>query len=62
VLKKTQQNKGFVAEYMALFDQHLAQTGWSTVDLWQRFYNGLNDCIKDRLAETHQPIGTLDEL
>jgi hypothetical protein len=61
-LKKTQQNKGSVAEYMALFDQYATGTGWSAVDLRQQFYDGLNDHVKDCLAETHQPTGTLDEL
>jgi hypothetical protein len=61
-LKRTQQNKGTVAEYMAMFDQYAGQTGWSPVDLWQCFYDGLNDHVKDALASTHQPIGTIDEL
>jgi hypothetical protein len=62
VLKRTQQNKGTVAKYMALFNQYAGQTGWSPVDLRQRFYDGLNDRVKDTLAGTHQPIGTIDEL
>jgi hypothetical protein len=61
-LKRTRQNKGTVAEYMAMFDQYAGQTGWSPVDLWQRFYDSLNDRVKDALAGTHQPIGTIDEL
>jgi hypothetical protein len=32
-LKKVQQKNGTVAEYTSLFDQYLAQTGWSLVDL-----------------------------
>jgi hypothetical protein len=55
-LKRTRQNKGTVAEYMAMFDQYAGQTGWSPVDLRQRFYDGLNDRVKDALA------GTIDEL
>jgi hypothetical protein len=47
---------------MALFDQYTMQTGWSSVDLQQHFYDGLNDHIKDKLAETHQPISTINEL
>jgi hypothetical protein len=47
---------------MAMFDQYAGQTGWSPVDLRQRFYDGLNDRVKDALAGTHQPIGTIDEL
>jgi hypothetical protein len=61
-LKRTRQNKGTVAEYMALFDQYVGQTGWSPVDLQQRFYDGLNNRVKDMLASTHQPISTIDEL
>jgi hypothetical protein len=61
-LKRTRQNKGTVAEYMAMFNQYAGQTGWSPVDLWQHFYDGLNDCVKDALAGTHQPIGTIKEL
>jgi hypothetical protein len=61
-LKRTRQNKGTVAEYMAMFDQYAGQTGWSPVDLRQRFYDSLNDRVKDALAGTHQPIGTIDEL
>jgi hypothetical protein len=61
-LKCTRQNKGTVAEYMAMFDQYAGQTGWSPVDLRQRFYDGLNDHVKDVLAGTHQPIGTIDKL
>jgi hypothetical protein len=38
---------------MAMFDQYVGQTGWSPVDLRQRFYDGLNDHVKDALAGTH---------
>jgi hypothetical protein len=62
VLKRTRQNKGTVAKYMAMFDQYAGQTGWSPVDLRQHFYDSLNDRVKDALAGTHQPIGTIDEL
>jgi hypothetical protein len=62
VLKRTRQNKGTVAEYMAQFDQYAGQTGWSPVDLWQHFYDGLNNHVKDMLASTHQPIGTINKL
>jgi hypothetical protein len=61
-LKRTRQNKGTVAEYMAMFNQYAGQTGWSPVDLRQCFYDSLNDHIKDVLAGTHQPIGTIDKL
>jgi hypothetical protein len=47
---------------MAQFNQYAGQTGWSPVDLWQRFYDGLNDHVKDALAGTHQPIGTINKL
>ena len=47
---------------MAKFDQHTGQTGWSAADHRQRFYDGLNDRIKDTLSYTDLPIATFDEL
>jgi hypothetical protein len=61
-LKKVQQKNGTVAEYTSLFDQYLAQTGWSLVDLRQRYYDGLNDRIKDRLSEIPTPPANLADL
>ena len=62
VLKHIKQGKNSVAEYQARFDQFTSQTGWSDADHRTRFYNGLSEAIKDSLAITDQPIGTLTEL
>src|ERR1700761_6328379 len=61
-LKTLQQGKDSVAEYQAKFDQFTAQTGWSDADHRTRFYDGLNDAIKDNLAISDRSIGTLSEL
>jgi hypothetical protein len=61
-LKKVRQKNGTVAEYTSLFDQYSAQTGWSLVDLRQRYYDGLNDCVKDRLSEIPTPPADLADL
>jgi hypothetical protein len=61
-LKKIRQGKGSVPEYMAQFDQHTGQTGWSDADHRQRFYDGLSEFVKDGLALTDRPIGTFDEV
>jgi hypothetical protein len=60
--RKYNKKNGTVAEYMSLFNQYLAQTGWSLVDLRQRYYNGLNDRIKDRLSEIPTPPADLADL
>ena len=51
-----------MAEFMAKFDQHTSQTGWSSADHRQHFYDGLNDHIKNTLSYTDLPIGTFEEL
>jgi Retrotransposon gag protein len=61
-LKKLKQGKDSVAEYISKFDQYTTQTGWSDADHRQRFYDGLNDKIKDVLAYTDQTITTLTQL
>ena len=61
-LKNLKQGKNSVAEFMAKFDQHTGQTGWSPADHRQRFYDGLNDRIKDTLSYTDLPIATFEEL
>ena len=61
-LKNLKQGKNSVAEFMAKFDQHTGQTGWSPADHCQCFYDGLNDRIKDTLSYTDLPIATFDEL
>jgi hypothetical protein len=61
-LKKIQQGKGSVPEYMAQFDQHTGQTGWSDANHRQHFYNGLSEGVKDGLALTDRCIGTFNEV
>src|ERR1700761_7286022 len=61
-LKSLKQGKDSVAEYQAKFDQFTNQTGWSDADHRTRFYNGLNETIKDNLAISDRPIGMLVEL
>jgi hypothetical protein len=61
-LKKVRQKNSTVAEYTSLFDQYSAQTGWSLVNLRQRYYNGLNDRVKDRLSEIPTPPADLADL
>src|ERR1700761_6861835 len=51
-----------MAEYQAKFDQFTAQTGWSDADHQTHFYDGLNETIKDNLAISDWPIGTLTGL
>ena len=62
VLKQLKQGRDSMAEYQAKFDQFTAQTGWSDTDHRTCFYNGLNETIKDNLAISDRPIGTLTEL
>ena len=61
-LKQIKQGKNSVAEYQAKFDQYTAQMMWSDADHRTRFYDGLNELIKDNLVISDQPIGTLTEL
>src|ERR1700761_1536380 len=61
-LKSLKQGKDSVAEYQAKFDQFTNQTSWSDADHWTRFYDGLSETIKDNLAISDRPIGTLMEL
>ena len=61
-LKSLRQGKDSVAEYQAKFDQFTNQTGWSDTDHRTRFYDGLNETIKDNLTISDRPIGTLTEL
>ena len=62
MLKQLKQGKDSVVEYQAKFDQFTAQTGWSDADHRTCFYDGLNETIKDNLAISDRPIGTLTEL
>ena len=50
MLKTIKEGRGSVAEYIAKFDQYSTLTGWSNADHRQRFYDGLDDCIKDLFA------------
>jgi hypothetical protein len=61
-LKKLRQGKQSIAEYKARFDEQSGLTGWSNVDLKTRFYDGLQDDIKDALAISNRPTATLTEL
>ena len=61
-LKNIKQGKQTVAEYMSKFDQYTMQTGWSDADHHTRYYDGLNDKVKDSMAITDRPISTFEEL
>ena len=62
VLKSLKQGKHSVAEYISQFDQYTGQTGWSPADHRTRFYDGLQDQLKDNLAISDRPINTYEEL
>jgi hypothetical protein len=62
MLKRIRQGNDSVAEYISKFDQYTTQTGWSEADHRQRFYNGLQEKIKDTLSYTDQPTGTFAQL
>src|ERR1700761_8954796 len=62
VLKSLKQGRDSVVEYQAKFDQFTNQTGWSDANHRTRFYDGLNETIKDNLAISDRPIGMLAEL
>ncbi len=57
MLKTIKQGRGSVAEYITKFDQYSTLTGWSDADHRQRFYNGLDDHIKDLFALSERPKG-----
>ena len=61
-LKNIRQGKQTVVEYMSKFDQYTMQTGWSDADHCTRYYDGLNDKVKDSMAITDRPIATFEEL
>jgi hypothetical protein len=56
------QDSSTVPEYAALFKELMTRTGYSSVDLRDRFYEHLATRIKDELVHTARPIGTFDEL
>jgi len=51
-----------VPEYAALFKESMARTGYSSMDLRDRFYDHLSVRVKDELVHTARPIDTLDRL
>ena len=51
-----------MAEYISKFDQYTGQTGWSDTNHRTRFYDGLNEQLKDNLAISDCPIAQLQEL
>jgi len=51
-----------VPEYAALFKESMAWTGYSSMDLRDRFYDHLSVHIKDELVHTARPVDTLDRL
>ena len=61
-IKKIKQGKMSVAEYQAQFDQYTPQSGWSDNDHRTRFYDRLNEHVKDALSLTDRPICTFTEL
>ena len=61
-LKALKQGKSSMVEYISKFNQFTQQTGWSDADHCIRFYDGLNEAIKDNLAISDRPIATLTEL
>ena len=61
-LKALRQGKHSMAEYISQFDQYTGQTGWSPADHRTRFYDSLQDQLKDNLAITDQPINMYEEL
>ena len=62
VLKALKQGKNSVVEYISRFDQYMGQTGWSDANHCTRFYDGLNEQLKDNLAISDRPINLLQEL
>ncbi len=61
MLKTIKQGRGSVAEYIAKFNQYSTLTGWSDADHRQRFYDGLDDRVKDLFALSERPKGTYME-
>src|ERR1700761_9557456 len=61
-LKALKQGKNSMAEYISKFDQFTGQTGWSDANHCTRFYDGLNEQLKDNLAISNHPITDLNDL
>ena len=51
-----------MVEYISRFDQYTGQTSWSDADHRTKFYNGLNEQLKDNLAISNRPITQLQDL
>ena len=56
------QRNSTVPEYAALFKELMSRTGYSSVDLRDRFYDHLHPRIKNELVHTARPIDTLNGL
>jgi hypothetical protein len=61
-LRTLWQNESTVPEYAARFKKLMTRTGYSSAHLRDCFYDHLSERIKDELAHTGRPVGTLDEL
>ena len=61
-LKSLKQGKHSMAEYISRFNQYTRQTGWSSADHRTRFYDGLQDQLKDNLAIYDRPTNMYEEL
>lgn len=61
-LRKLEQGRSTVAEYLAKFKELMGRTGYGAVDLRDWFYDNLASYVKDELVHTARPIGLLDEL
>lgn len=62
MLRRLYQGKSTVGQYAATFKQYSTRTGYSEVDLRDRFYEHLADRIKDALVLTDKSTATLEEL
>jgi hypothetical protein len=56
------QGSGSMAKYQAHFDNLVSLTGYSGVDLWERYREGLSDEVKDVLAISDRNVSNLAKL
>jgi hypothetical protein len=56
------QGSGSMAEYQAHFDNLASLTGYSDVDLWERYREGLSNEVKDVLAISNRDVSDLAKL
>jgi hypothetical protein len=61
-LARLRQGKGSVDNYVAKFKQLMDWTGYSAIDLQERFFSGLSDDMLKSLARTDKPQATLNKL